>query len=907
MRLLKFIVSCTQLNLSTLVKNTYRLITYIFVFCIVASQPVRSDFIDMTSSSGVNVFKESYGAVSCDWNKDGHIDIILNNHRDPLNLYRNNGDGTFTNETALVNNPVLTSDEHGFVCADFYPDDNYLEFAFTPGGTSANLNQLRKFFKFNEQTGKFEDIAAQVNFQIKENPGRSLLVADFNGDNRLDIFESAKRQFTPIGSAAYQFNEANNNFVKLSGVLNNACEGSVVLFSKYTDLDQDKTPEVACIGGTVTHGLFEFENGNFDEMWGQVSPGGSGGATRYSRVRDVAIADFNGDNTTDIFVLRRDYWEANAYLEAGEVRSRIATSNASHDFNFYGGNQVVTLDFTAPRLNLRTEIFYGSNKQTDTSLPNTSVKLQSLTLDPTDNRFWGEPTIGTRGIYIWYDQVTMRWHTKISSSSYLQLDTHHYASSDLSGLVLDFDPNRASRVPLMLDNSGANGYSNVATQSGFTKSLDGTAVETGDFDNDGDNDLYLVLSNAPKDNPDEYYENDGAGVFTLKQTLPALPVGTGENLSVADYNLDGCLDLVVVNGYGEKPNNHGPVQIMRGQCPSTNHWVQFDLDGAVPGGLGATVEVSTGSDTYTKIQDGGARRFGQNAQRLHFGLGENATTVNVSVTWADGSVTQYPNVAVDGAYTLAADGRVSPVGVTSTPTLAITNAMVPEGGTATLTVNLTPASTSVVTVDYQTQDGSATAGSDYITKTGTIVFQPGQTSKTKSVAIFQDVAAEKNETFTVQISSPRGANLGKSVGTATILDDESHRGFACGKPDIDTRLDREVFIWQACSGDGRWHVRANAGNQSVITYDGEISSKQNFSSVQAVSMEPTDSLDLSDSKLIDFTMRMSNTWQDGFSFNVAPGVTCFKLALPAAKKVIVGANRLPVTPPFNIETLGICD
>ncbi|RTL28929.1 MAG: type I secretion C-terminal target domain-containing protein [Burkholderiales bacterium] len=92
-------------------------------------------------------------------------------------------------------------------------------------------------------------------------------------------------------------------------------------------------------------------------------------------------------------------------------------------------------------------------------------------------------------------------------------------------------------------------------------------------------------------------------------------------------------------------------------------------------------------------------------------------------------------------------------------------------GSATFTVTLDKASTQAVTVSYATQPGTAVAGADFVAKSGTVTFQPGETSKTISVDIVNDDRYEGAETFTVRLSAPVNASLGTDVGTAVIRDD----------------------------------------------------------------------------------------------------------------------------------------
>jgi hypothetical protein len=87
------------------------------------------------------------------------------------------------------------------------------------------------------------------------------------------------------------------------------------------------------------------------------------------------------------------------------------------------------------------------------------------------------------------------------------------------------------------------------------------------------------------------------------------------------------------------------------------------------------------------------------------------------------------------------------------------------------TVSLDYASAYPITVTYSTADGSAAAGTNYTAVTGTVVFAPGETSKTILIPTLDDGVADPTRAFTVSLSSPVNATLGRSQGTGTILDD----------------------------------------------------------------------------------------------------------------------------------------
>ena len=113
------------------------------------------------------------------------------------------------------------------------------------------------------------------------------------------------------------------------------------------------------------------------------------------------------------------------------------------------------------------------------------------------------------------------------------------------------------------------------------------------------------------------------------------------------------------------------------------------------------------------------------------------------------------------------------------PTLSIGDAVSIEGDAGTVTMNfpvtLSAASTGQVTVDYTTNDGTATGlatTTDFGRTTGTLTFNAGETTKSVPVTINGDTAAEGDETFTVTLSNPRNATIAAGTGTGTITNDD---------------------------------------------------------------------------------------------------------------------------------------
>lgn len=112
------------------------------------------------------------------------------------------------------------------------------------------------------------------------------------------------------------------------------------------------------------------------------------------------------------------------------------------------------------------------------------------------------------------------------------------------------------------------------------------------------------------------------------------------------------------------------------------------------------------------------------------------------------------------------------------PTLSIEDAAVTETNApaaAQFTLRLSKASETSVSVRYDTDDGSAQAGADYETRSGTVTFAPGQLTKTIAIPIAGDTVHEETETFTVLLSNGNGAVIPDLEATCTITDDDPAR------------------------------------------------------------------------------------------------------------------------------------
>ena len=146
-----------------------------------------------------------------------------------------------------------------------------------------------------------------------------------------------------------------------------------------------------------------------------------------------------------------------------------------------------------------------------------------------------------------------------------------------------------------------------------------------DYDNDGDEDLYVVsgyLEDEPPSNPIEQpnvlLRNNRDGTFTdVSSDSGADNPGIGRGGAYLDYDNDGCLDLFMTN-LGQR------ARLFRNNCAADNHWLSVRTVGTSSNrdGIGARITVVAGGAAQTREVRSGSSQMSQSMRSAHFGLGE---------------------------------------------------------------------------------------------------------------------------------------------------------------------------------------------------------------------------------------------------------------------------------------------
>lgn len=189
------------------------------------------------------------------------------------------------------------------------------------------------------------------------------------------------------------------------------------------------------------------------------------------------------------------------------------------------------------------------------------------------------------------------------------------------------------------------------------QSLPSTAwhPEFADVNNDGFSDLFVSKGNVGEQagfatlDPSDLFLGQPDGTFLqAAEQAGILRFERGRGAALADFNLDGLLDLVEVN-YGADTVLWRNVGAGTGSQPAAmGHWLAIELRqaGANRDAIGAWVEIRVGDLTMRReITIGGGHAGGQLGW-LHLGLGP-ANAADVRVQWPDGETGPWIRVSAD--------------------------------------------------------------------------------------------------------------------------------------------------------------------------------------------------------------------------------------------------------------------
>ena len=434
-----------------------------------------------------------------------------------------------------------------------------------------------------------------------------------------------------------------------------AAQGCVFL-----DINNDGFLDLFLINNNTTNKLWINNNGtSFTDVaatWGvsTASPG-----------RGVSAGDFDNDGNIDMMV-----GNFNAviilYKNTGTSFTNY-TSTAGINFTGWGGS-INWLD-------------YNGDGKLDAIFGNDGVPYHYNYLFRNDNLLSFTNTAYTSGI--------------VDSTSTLTITSADFDNDGDLDIFCGTQTNYGPATNFLYKNNGNGTFTDITVSSGLVSYSYTWCADWGDFDSDGDMDLYIGNSNAPN----QLYQNNGSGIFTEVASTYGVADPTGSySCGWADYDNDGDIDLYVANSssgvdklyrndgstftdvastvgtndtrhsscisWGDYNNdgfmdvylnNNGTEnRLYKNNAGNSNKWVILKLQGTTSNrsAIGARVKVKAGSLSMIREVSGGSGGKGQNSLPVEFGLGSASTIDSIIVRWPSGFVQGFAGITPNIIYSL---------------------------------------------------------------------------------------------------------------------------------------------------------------------------------------------------------------------------------------------------------------
>lgn len=420
------------------------------------------------------------------------------------------------------------------------------------------------------------------------------------------------------------------------------------------DVNNDGYLDLFVANGNITsvnNSLYmNTKNGNFKKVFTSsvVTDGGSSiGGT---------VGDYNADGKLDLFVTNRQNFGNFLYKGTGDsVFTKITSGNPVTDIANSNSSSWIDIDNDGD-LDLFTVNFQGNNfLYYNSGTPDftfSRVDTGAIVLDGSNFSIpglWGDYNNDRKpDMYIGNAGAQNDALYTNQGNGYFTTTTFPDGRSTLGGSWGDYDndgdldlfiANFLNQNNILYNNGGAPNYSFTRIDTGIVSNDGGQSVGSswGDFDNDGDLDLFVA--NDGQNNA--LYLNSGYPNYAFTKVTTDVSVNDGGNsfgCVAADYDNNGSLDIFVANRLSQKNflySNNG----------NSNAWSTIKLTGTVTNrsaiGTKLRMKSTINGVSFWQMQEVMAQT-GYNSQNLwlHFGLGNAGVIDSIKIEWQSG-MTEY--------------------------------------------------------------------------------------------------------------------------------------------------------------------------------------------------------------------------------------------------------------------------
>jgi hypothetical protein len=914
--------------------HTRALVT-LFVLAWCGAAQAEISFTDVSESAGIDRSGESYGASWGDLDGDGYPDLFVSMHRRQPSLFLNTRKGDFIDvgkqTFRWLNNP--NADTHGGTWFDFDNDGDQDLFVTTGIG---NPDQ----FLVNDR-GALIDRTAALGVVERAWGGRLPVWLDYDNDGLPDFV------MTQLGGIADLMRQLpGGGFVRRTGDVRMLCRPWQ--YAQLLDVTGDGRLDLVCPDREVyPHRIWNTLPVPWQDVTDRIPP--------VDTVADSVLADFDNDGRMDVFLLGRVQTHPSGVSLGNDehlLEARLMGETKSFDFVTSGEVtfEIYQEGFGLPRVRIGNAGMIPSES--------------TITLSPSDPRVAGMPPDPglTPILFIGFDPQTERWTVQMRSRT----EDGEQIWSEVYFVIRSTEPIRNPRAqglwvtdrpaaPTLLLNRGTE-FEDVTIAAGLDEPVECVSAAAGDFNNDMHVDLFLACRRAASNIENILYENRGDGTFVRVAGAggAAGPIGlavsegagTAETVAVADYDLDGYLDLFVTNGLNLSPVGvGGPLKLYRNNGGS-NRWIELDLvgTGSHREAVGARVEVSAGGVVQTRVKNGSYHRWAHDHTRMHFGLAQEERA-DITIHWPSGLTETHTDVAAGAVYRATEGAGIAVISPdTATPYPCAWEPPIDPARDRGIFIVRNCVNgvwqlhavdgNSASTISYR---GSVSSSLPFVNVTQRSIETFDEVRQTPSTIDFVfnvrngsrdavEFTLAENASVCISIEAPADAmvrygplarpvprrfdpiTLGPCPGEDPGPEPEppppaQPTRDSCGMPVYDAGKDAGIFLWRNC-GTGEWHARLTAGGGAQRHHGGSVRNTA-ITDLAPVALEPDDVLRADGPTTLNFLMTVAGANVDGFRFTPADlSKSCFEVTTTSA--VRVGASGIQVAPPFRLDTLGPC-
>ena len=560
-------------------------------------------------------------------------------------LYLNQGAGSFDNIWRDIHLSTYQTDAHGANWIDF-DNDGDQDLMVVAGGKQGKGDLGDNNLLFMQDDGLLQEVAEANNLHRPLARGRFSAWFDLDHDGRLDVMQLNAKRNDKRGKNIAIRNYPDNYFIRFKARNTpwpDLYGGAQILTAPVAPADLTKKDREHVHTVSKLPAIHDSSAHMAEPLW--------------SREEQFVSADFNNDGLMDLLV----YGQPRTASEPCHIPSKLDNSIALVMPNGYMRKQDIDLSLQfegSARLAMKrngqgtVKLLRGAQASSET--------FTTIILSPGDSSLLGQPMSwpGTTGLHVGYlpDQDSWRLHSlgQWPKNYLLWLQPLNPDAPVQTSLARC---EARSKSPTRLLIQGHDGYYNANRTWRVPGQMVLAGVQAGDFDNDGDVDLYLNRSSRTEDMVDIMLWNEG-NRFRRSKIKSSVTEGThgfhaftiipSRQSAVADYNNDGFLDIAQTPGvlHANKQRVIGSPTLLLRNEGNSNNWLQIQLQGSSSNrdGIGSRIELVAGNKSQVRIADGGFQGFSQNSKRIHFGLGDATEVERIRILWDSGTVQELENI-----------------------------------------------------------------------------------------------------------------------------------------------------------------------------------------------------------------------------------------------------------------------